>query len=257
MIYLAMKNDAPTLKEAALLLQVVATIASNEVDKDTKKESQNMSTNDCVDYSMSTENLLKLSPLNHRVRTVSISSPASSVSRPLMLPPPLPHSIQQVLLAESTVPPLRPVSPPPQGNSALLPALCTVGQLPLRHCKHTAPEPAQSQESSPKRKSKYVGTHTPHKVRGVLKRKFSWKNYPELEGFLLDKRDEYMRYSSAYNYTSTQKDFNNRLTAKLLERASSLGYVFERFSFVQLRDRIRCFYKSYLQALKKQQHKIP
>lgn len=180
MIYLAMKNDAPTLKEAALLLQVVATIASNEVDKDTKKESQNMSTNDCVDYSMSTENLLKLSPLNHRVRTVSISSPASSVSRPLMLPPPLPHSIQQVLLAESTVPPLRPVSPPPQGNSARLPALCTVGQLSLRHCKHTAPEPAQNQESSPKRKSKYVGTHTPHKVRGVLKRKFSWKNYPEV-----------------------------------------------------------------------------
>jgi hypothetical protein len=75
----------------------------------------------------------------------------------------------------------------------------------------------------------------------------------QLEGFLIGKREEYLNHSSAHNYTVTQKDFNNKLTTELLELASSLGYIFDRFSFVQVRDRIRCYYKSYLQSLKKQQ----
>jgi len=53
-----------------------------------------------------------------------------------------------------------------------------------------------------------------------------------------------------HNYTSTQKEFNNELTNQLLNLAASSGYIFDRFLYVEVRDRIRCYYKSYLQSLK-------
>ena len=55
------------------------------------------------------------------------------------------------------------------------------------------------------------------------------------------------------NYTSQQKEYNNRLTERLLELATDCGYVFdeESFSFVSIRDRIRCYFKSYVQSKKK------
>ena len=86
----------------------------------------------------------------------------------------------------------------------------------------------------------------------VLRKKFSWKNYPELEDFLIANREEYLRHS-AMNYTSQQKEYNNRLTERLLELATDCGYVFdeESFSFVSIRDRIRCYFKSYVQSKKK------
>lgn len=86
----------------------------------------------------------------------------------------------------------------------------------------------------------------------VLRKKFSWKSYPELEDFLIANREEYLRHS-AMNYTSQQKEYNNRLTERLLELASDCGYVFdeESFSFVSIRDRIRCYFKSYVQSKKK------
>jgi len=50
-----------------------------------------------------------------------------------------------------------------------------------------------------------------------------------------------------------QKHFNNRLTERMIELASYHGYDFDKndFSFVTVRDRIRCYYKSYVQSLKK------
>lgn len=86
----------------------------------------------------------------------------------------------------------------------------------------------------------------------ILRRKFSWKNYPELEAFLIANREEYLRHS-ALNYTTQQKQYNNKLTERLIELASSHGYVFDKeaFSFVTVRDRIRCYYKSYVQSSKK------
>lgn len=150
----------------------------------------------------------------------------------------------------------------------------TRGRTPLQHKNH-ALKARSFDESIESKKVKYVGTSTPHKVRAVLKHKFSWKNYPEvctmlikvkfckysvthaylsyfvkLEQFLIEKREEYLRYSSTLNYTSSQKDFNNNLTTSVLKLAASHGYVFERFSFAQVRDRIRCYYKSYLQSIK-------
>jgi hypothetical protein len=69
---------------------------------------------------------------------------------------------------------------------------------------------------------------------------------------LIANREEYLRHS-ALNYTVQQKHYNNRLTERLLELASEHGYVFDgtEFNFVTVRDRIRCFYKSYVQSSKK------
>jgi hypothetical protein len=122
----------------------------------------------------------------------------------------------------------------------------------------------------------------------IHRKKFSWKNYPgesykearhlmllntpnrscthkctlpsfrfmlsiiELEAFLVANREEYLRHS-ALNYTIQQKKYNNRLTERLLDLAAEHLYVFDEdeFSFVTVRDRIRCFYKSYVQSSKK------
>eukprot|EP00980_Cylindrotheca_fusiformis_P010670 scaffold2381_cov128-Cylindrotheca_fusiformis.AAC.11 len=89
-------------------------------------------------------------------------------------------------------------------------------------------------------------------LKKILRKKFSWKNYPELETFLIANREEYLRHS-ALNYTVQQKQYNNRLTERLLELAAEHGYIFDEteFSFVTVRDRIRCYFKSYVQSAKK------
>jgi len=92
-------------------------------------------------------------------------------------------------------------------------------------------------------------------VRGVLRKKFSWKSYPELEAYLVENRARYLEFSSRLNYTSEQKRYNNSLTQGLLDLAAREGYLFEGFTFAAVRDRIRCYYKSYVQAIKKQKRK--
>lgn len=89
-------------------------------------------------------------------------------------------------------------------------------------------------------------------IKLIGRKKFSWKCYPELEDFLIANREEYLRHS-ALNYTVQQKQYNNRLTDQLLELATRHGYLFDtqEFSFVTVRDRIRCYYKSYVQSAKK------
>jgi len=89
-------------------------------------------------------------------------------------------------------------------------------------------------------------------ARITLRKKFSWKNYPELENFLIANREEYLRHS-ALNYTMQQKQYNNHLTERLVDLAAECGYVFDSkvFTFVAIRDRIRCYFKSYVQSRKK------
>lgn len=89
-------------------------------------------------------------------------------------------------------------------------------------------------------------------IKKVYRKKFSWKNLPELEEFLIANREEYLRHS-ALNYTVQQKQYNNALTERLLELATEHGYVFDErdFNFVTVRDRIRCYYKSFVQSAKK------
>ena len=89
-------------------------------------------------------------------------------------------------------------------------------------------------------------------TKAILRKKFSWKNYPELEEFLIANREEYLRHS-ALNYTMQQKQYNNSLTERLIDLASTCGYEFDEevFTFVTIRDRIRCYFKSYVQSRKK------
>eukprot|EP00546_Thalassionema_frauenfeldii_P004193 CAMPEP_0178926336 /NCGR_PEP_ID=MMETSP0786-20121207/18473_1 /TAXON_ID=186022 /ORGANISM="Thalassionema frauenfeldii, Strain CCMP 1798" /LENGTH=326 /DNA_ID=CAMNT_0020601441 /DNA_START=56 /DNA_END=1036 /DNA_ORIENTATION=+ len=104
----------------------------------------------------------------------------------------------------------------------------------------------------PTRKSVQAKRNVSGPLKTILRKKFSWKNYPELEAFLIANREEYLRHS-ALNYTVQQKQYNNKLTERLLELAADHGYVFdeEAFSFVTVRDRIRCYFKSYVQSAKK------
>lgn len=113
---------------------------------------------------------------------------------------------------------------------------------------------------------------TPKKVKadGLLRKsplrkggkKFSWKSYPELEDFLIANRPEYLRHS-AQNYTLEQKDYNNTLTARLVEYAEQCGYgkllddVYKQDfgSFTAIRDRIRGYYKSFLQSSRRREQR--
>lgn len=80
----------------------------------------------------------------------------------------------------------------------------------------------------------------------------------QLERFLIANRDEYLQHSNM-NYTAEQKQYNNWLTEQLLELAGQHNYVFdpEDFNFVAIRDRIRCYYKSYVQTARKRGLKLP
>lgn len=92
----------------------------------------------------------------------------------------------------------------------------------------------------------------PKRYRTILRKKFSWKHYPALESFLVANRSEYLRHSTL-NYTSQQKKYNNMLTEQMIQLATQHHLIFDQaeFSFVTIRDRIRCYYKSYVQSLKK------
>lgn len=106
-----------------------------------------------------------------------------------------------------------------------------------------------------RKRDTYVGLETETgSVRATLRKKFSWKQYPELEEYLIVNQDEYFEYSSK-NYTAEQRKYNNGLTRGLLELASKEGYVFEDFTFSMVRDRIRCYYKSHSQSAKKKRRR--
>jgi len=92
----------------------------------------------------------------------------------------------------------------------------------------------------------------------MLRKKFSWKHYPELERFLIAHRDDYLKHSNM-NYTAEQKQYNNWLTERLLEVAAENHYAFDpdEFNFVAIRDRIRCYYKSYVQTARKRGLSLP
>ena len=70
--------------------------------------------------------------------------------------------------------------------------------------------------------------------------------------FYIANREEYLRHSTL-NYTMQQKKYNNCLTERMIKLAQEHGYRFDEneFSFVTVRDRIRCYYKSYVQSMKK------
>ena len=79
-----------------------------------------------------------------------------------------------------------------------------------------------------------------------------------MECFLIENREEYLSFSTNKNYTTEQRDYNNRLTARLLEHATkSKEYpdLFENCVFASVRDRIRSYYKSYVQSFKRRRER--
>jgi hypothetical protein len=56
-----------------------------------------------------------------------------------------------------------------------------------------------------------------------------------------------------------QKQYNNWLTERLMDVAAKHHYVFDKedFNFVAIRDRIRCYYKSYVQTARKRGLPLP
>ena len=133
---------------------------------------------------------------------------------------------------------------------------------PSNNAPHLSPHPSvrSAHPQSPYHLSPYhqpkpqAGVRNPELIvkKTILRRKCAWKNYPELEKFLIENREEYLKHS-AKNYTIEQKQYNNRLTERLLEVAAKHNYMFDPndFNFVAVRDRIRCYYKSYVQSNKK------
>ena len=75
---------------------------------------------------------------------------------------------------------------------------------------------------------------------------------------MIANRDDYLEHSSK-NYTAEQKQYNNWLTEQLLAVAEQHNYTFdpEDFNFVAIRDRIRCYYKSYVQTARKRGMELP
>lgn len=124
--------------------------------------------------------------------------------------------------------------------------LCHSALSKPQHKKAKSSDKVSSLKKNDQRESCNFGTPK------ILHKKFSWRNYPVLEKFLVENREEYL-YHSALNYTMEQKQFNNKLTQRLIDLANSLGYTFDpsEFNFVQIRDRIRCYFKSYVQSRKK------
>lgn len=185
-----------SLQEAALLLQEVASIASNELKGvgDFKLETQEirklpgMVELTSSDVSDSSESRYYVEDSNNnRFRTIrpnssqSLSTPPGVLmAAPLGVSPMLPPFTLTTHIVHTVSPTPRSVLPSSQPPIILPLTKPTLQATPvLAHCNHEVPMPPTS-SAIPAKKSKYVGASTPQKVKGMLKKKFSWKNYPDV-----------------------------------------------------------------------------
>ncbi|KAL3786681.1 hypothetical protein HJC23_002770 [Cyclotella cryptica] len=96
-----------------------------------------------------------------------------------------------------------------------------------------------------------VATYQP--PGAVLSKAFLWSMYPSLEAILRENMEEYYEMSTTRCMTKAQLDFNNKLVNLIKDEASSRGWVWgEGYGDdKQIRNRIRCYYKSHIQNAKK------
>eukprot|EP00529_Nitzschia_sp_RCC80_P041002 CAMPEP_0113515254 /NCGR_PEP_ID=MMETSP0014_2-20120614/40842_1 /TAXON_ID=2857 /ORGANISM="Nitzschia sp." /LENGTH=331 /DNA_ID=CAMNT_0000411801 /DNA_START=345 /DNA_END=1337 /DNA_ORIENTATION=+ /assembly_acc=CAM_ASM_000159 len=119
-----------------------------------------------------------------------------------------PTNTVQVLVDDLTRSPLSPRAPPRLPSVMMTSpgsASSSVDHV-IKQCK--------------RKRETFVGQATKPGVpyRATLRKKFSWKQYPELEQYLIENQEEYFKYSLK-NYTAEQRKYNNRLTNGLLDLA--------------------------------------
>jgi len=243
------QNELSEVQGANLLLSF-ASIVSKEIDEEevdweddmrcslplsvVDKENLCIGRGNCnTDSDFTVRSKISITNIPHRIRTVSLD--VCDVSQD--------GSINEVSLASSGS---RLVSP------ADSPVISSINRRNPKRGAKMKSLTLNKRSEIPTKKSVEAKGKLNRPVETILRKKFSWKNYPELEAFLIANREEYLRHS-ALNYTVQQKQYNNKLTERLVELAAEHGYVFdeEAFSFVTVRDRIRCYFKSYVQSAKK------
>jgi hypothetical protein len=270
--------EKTSVRDAALLLSI-ADICSSEIKtgglKNIWREDLTLPKFPCIDESDEKPGHIPLAPrkesltdfltqtLSHRARTVSVDHTKLQIEIPK---DDRDHAASPPALV-SPIPSFeRPISPPESPQR--------FNRLPFRSqrlstkARRDSIEEARGSSSSPElptlsgppspstparcRKPLQSPCRKGVPIKKVYRKKFSWKNLPELEQFLIANREEYLRHS-ALNYTVQQKQYNNNLTDRLLDLATEHGYVFDvkDFNFVTVRDRIRCYYKSFVQSAKK------
>lgn len=84
----------------------------------------------------------------------------------------------------------------------------------------------------------------------VVEASFQWAHYPPLEDVLKDYMADYYHLSMEYCQSSAQTEFNNDLCAEIRTKSVEWGWDLTGFSEKQLRDRVRCYYKTHIQNSK-------
>lgn len=86
----------------------------------------------------------------------------------------------------------------------------------------------------------------------VLPEGFFWAHYPPLEKVLKDNMAEYYELSITKCQSAQQQSFNNELVDLVRAESNRQGWLYAPcFTDKNLRDRIRCYYKTHIQNAKK------
>jgi hypothetical protein len=92
----------------------------------------------------------------------------------------------------------------------------------------------------------------PNPPPGKLSTSFFWHDYPALESLLFEHMEEYYLLSSNRARFKDQMNFNNMLVDSFRQRIEQYGWsLSDAVTNKQIRDRIRCFYKTLVQNAKK------
>jgi hypothetical protein len=102
-----------------------------------------------------------------------------------------------------------------------------------------------------------IGTHVQRQTNlpppGPVPIGFCWSNYPPLDQLLRRNMQAYYHYSGAagQGQTRAQHEFNQTLAADCVCVAAKHGWSFQLFSTNDIRNRVRCYYKTHVQNCKK------